>query len=743
MDAAKLSVMKWLYVAAVLGPVWFVDVAIAADPPILAASNGIARAATSVGDGFAIVGSVAVLVGDETTATRRSPGFGMTSENLAAISRRFIAAFGDDYDQLAIFLSFSDLLSQQALAYQLPVRNDIKGLGIGLFDSSAQFGSAGRMETVLNMKRITLYGRDAANDPENDLYSVWAQEAAHRWLAYLRFQRDTDTSPRDDLLGRQKAHWANTVQADASFMDGYLWKDNGDGTFTPTERNKRYGTLDQYGMGLRTADEVPPFFILQNLTDQEDRPTKVVAVGGRYKAKRLDLTIKDIVRAMGKREPASSPAAQDLRMGVILVTAPASQTDDFVGESFRIDRTRRVWDEFYNAAGGGRGKVCTELLRPCRGPSFVFGDADLTEGPAASGKDGVVAPGEPFVLKLPVTSAGSEPGVATVKIDSHDKLTLKQATVATAVLPPGQSTTLVFDGQVPRGTPCGQALTVDLAAPGRLGPSRGKASIIVGLAKAHVDTLEDPATPTAWRVNPDGKDTATRGAWAWGAAQKTTAFEFTLQPGGAWSGSHAFVTGLSGAEDSSDQNVDDGFTTVESPPFSLAGTRQPYLSYQLYFVAADFQNEVLKPDPADSLKVQASVDGQAWTEVDVVRGMALGWTRRLVKLSQVLAPEALASGSLRFRFVAEDTGVARNIVEAVIDDVGVYDEVAACGDAPLDGGFTDGAATAMPTSGGTGCGCRLGGAGSVQGTALWLLAVGVAIGIIVRNRRRPVGAGRS
>src|SRR5204863_3135174 len=128
-------------------------------------------------------------------------------------------------------LAFTDYLSPQSLAYQMPVKNDVKGLGLGQFDGPDTFGSpSGRMETALNMKRILLYGRDAANDPENDLYTVWAQEAAHRWAVYFRFQREGETDPNASLLGRQNAHWAKGVQADGSIMDGYLWKDNGDGT---------------------------------------------------------------------------------------------------------------------------------------------------------------------------------------------------------------------------------------------------------------------------------------------------------------------------------------------------------------------------------------------------------------------------------------------------------------------------------------------------------------------------------
>ena len=231
-----------------------------------------ARTPAAVHNGFTTIGSVALLEGDETTVTRMDTGFAIVNRNLPNITTRFIEAFGDDYDQIAVFLTFNDRASPNALAYQMPVKNDTRGLGIPVYDNAPLFGSAGKLQTVLNMKRIGLYGRGAAEDPDNGLYAVWAQEAAHRWLVYFRLRRETDVANTEALLGRMFAHWKNTVQADGSILDGYTWRDNGDGTFSPQDRGVRYGALDQYGMGLRAASEVPPFFMLESMTDLEGRP---------------------------------------------------------------------------------------------------------------------------------------------------------------------------------------------------------------------------------------------------------------------------------------------------------------------------------------------------------------------------------------------------------------------------------------------------------------------------------------
>jgi hypothetical protein len=701
-----------------------------------------AAATWGLGNGFSRVGSVAVLEGDDLSVSRSGTGFGVNADNLAEISRRFIAAFGDDYDQIAVFLGFTDRLSTQSLAYQMPVKNDVKGLGLGTFDQSDKFGSpSGRMETVLNMKRINVYGRDAANDPDNDLYSVWAQEAAHRWAVYFKYRRagEAQNVQNKDLLGRQEAHWAPWVSTEASFMDGRSWKDNGDGTFTPGERNKRYGTLDQYAMGLRRAGEVPPFFMLDDLKDEQgmaiDRAGPFSSAR-RYRARRIDLTVQDIIRVHGPREPASEPAAEDLRMGVVFVTPPGTSGDDLVGEAFRVETTRAPWDAFYNTSGDGRGKVCTELLRPCRGPAFTFGPVTLT---SASG-GAVAAPGDQVTLNLTLTNAGTEASAPDVQITPPAGLALDRTTIKTAMIAPGASATAQVTGQLMANAPCAIPLKIDLAAAGRLGPSRSSALIPAGLVPGTWLDLEAPDTAATWRIDPDGTDFSTAGAWELGTPEKAVVFDFVTQPAGAYSGTRAFVTGaaLLGEPEANDLDFNHleprlARTTLESPPLGIAGLNKPHLSYQVHFVAALFSNNVLIPGTSDRLVVSASADGTTWTPIDQLTGLNVGWQRRLVDLTTVLDPATLAAPALRFRFVAEDAPPDPSVVEAVIDDVGIVSLAPSCtGTAPLPGIPDPGVGPGPVTPPGDG-GCNM--SRGARGGSWFGLALALALAVSLRSRR--------
>jgi MYXO-CTERM domain-containing protein len=694
--------------------------------------------------GFSLVGSVAVLAADESMVTRKGTGYGITpGANLAAVTARFIQTFGDDYDQIAVFLAFPDLLSPNALAYLQPVKNDVKGLGIDVYDRTPQFGSTGRMQAVLNMKRINLYGRDAAGSVDSELYPVWAQEAAHRWLVYFRFQR-VGEAVSTALLGRQMAHWDRGVQAQGSIMDGYDWKDNGDGTYTPGKRAVRYGELDQYGMGLRKAEEVSPFFLLKDLKDSAGTPISTmvgISAVGRYQATRVDLTIDDIIRAVGPRQPAMDVAAQDLRMGVMLLAEPEQDITALVGEATQIDNSRKLWTDFYNTAGGGRGKVCTDLLRPCRGDAFSFGSVLLEEAAGSAELDGVLGRGERFVLSVEVTHSGSgDHPVAASLTAAAAGLSFDPAPAA-PMLAPGQTATIKLTGRVGADAVCGRPLTLDLGIGGARGPSRELRDTILGLVPKKVEGFEGDVVPAGWTVNPDGTDRGDAGRWAWGSpARSVFAFAgYTLQPGAPFSGQRAFVTGLSGEEI---DNVE-GKTTLESAPFPLAGLRAPTLSYEVYFVSTDFQNEVLVPAPPGALKVQASIDGGSFTEVDVVTGMSTGWQRRLVPLADKLGAGVKTGAEVRLRFVAEEnTESTHPVVEVALDDVGIYDEAASCSAAVLPAPGDD----AGPTAGGPadGCGCTLGARPDRRDRIDQLRALGLvaAVTLFVRRRRRTPKAPR-
>ena len=99
---------------------------------------------------------------------------------------------------------------------------------------------------------------------------------------------------------------------------GKFWTDNGDGTFTLDQidfnyANSAYSYLDLYFMGLLPQDEVPDFFLIQNLAhvgfDSNNKPI--------YSGDRLDITVENVIPANGPRLPAFETSQKDFNLGLI------------------------------------------------------------------------------------------------------------------------------------------------------------------------------------------------------------------------------------------------------------------------------------------------------------------------------------------------------------------------------------------------------------------------------------------
>lgn len=194
--------------------------------------------------------------------------FSTTPLNGRAISRRFYGGHLDDYEAVLVFGASElpgTLAGPSATAFEQPIRNDIKGIGIAVFNQTPDYGSAGRLQSYLNMNSLAIYPADPTERlPFNNDSSLTllGQEWGHRFLAFARFL--DSGAPSTALLGRSNAHWNYFFNSDASVVEGNQWRDNSDGSFTALDDTRRYSALDQYLMGLRASSAVAPMFLISN-----------------------------------------------------------------------------------------------------------------------------------------------------------------------------------------------------------------------------------------------------------------------------------------------------------------------------------------------------------------------------------------------------------------------------------------------------------------------------------------------
>ncbi|MDQ3421481.1 MAG: hypothetical protein M3541_22370, partial [Acidobacteriota bacterium] len=145
--------------------------------------------------GDAVVGVSPGRTGDFTPVNLSEPGpnggpaavgerfAGSPQLDTVALLRKFYQTHPDNYDQVLIWTDAR--LIQDAFAYETTIANEVRGIGLPVFDASRDFGSAGRLRSIAVMDWLGKYPEDPRQKflGENTTLSVMGQEVGHRWLA--------------------------------------------------------------------------------------------------------------------------------------------------------------------------------------------------------------------------------------------------------------------------------------------------------------------------------------------------------------------------------------------------------------------------------------------------------------------------------------------------------------------------------------------------------------------------------
>ena len=284
-----------------------------------------------------------------------------TDIDLVAVAQKFYQTHPDNYDQLVMWTD-TRVVSGNTFAFETTVANEVRGIGTSIFNSSRDFGSAGRLRSLVLMDALTKYPASPTQRflGEDSTISLLGQESGHRWLAFMRF-RDADGRRSDELLGRDQAHWSFFFDSDASYMEGNNIEDLGGGEFRTTATVSRYSLLDQYAMGLVSPSQVPPFFYVEAPTnvvperEREDAPDTGVTFNGTKR----EVRIEDVIATMGRREPSSGSSPRTHRQAFVYIVSNGRTLEQ--GQVDKLDRIRREWASAFRTATNSRMTLETRL----------------------------------------------------------------------------------------------------------------------------------------------------------------------------------------------------------------------------------------------------------------------------------------------------------------------------------------------------------------------------------------------
>jgi hypothetical protein len=277
-----------------------------------------------------------------------------------AVTRAFYRSHPDSYDQIVMWTDTP--IVQDAFAFESTVANEIRGVGLEIFDFARDFGSEGRLRSFVVMDALTKYPDDPLQRflGENNTVSLLGQESGHRWLAFLEF-RDHTGQRSDALLGRDLAHWSYFMDSDASVMEGNDIEDLGGGAFRTIGAVRRYSQLDQYAMGLVGPGDVPTFFYVENPVNLSKPKERASApeVGVTFNGTRRDVLIDDVIAVLGPRQPSAAESPRVHSQAFVYIVGAGRSVD--AGQVAKVDRIRRQWEAFFLAATEGRMRADTRL----------------------------------------------------------------------------------------------------------------------------------------------------------------------------------------------------------------------------------------------------------------------------------------------------------------------------------------------------------------------------------------------
>ena len=302
--------------------------------------------------------------------------------DVVTVAQKFYQTHEDAYDYLVIYNNMQIEAQISAVAYENTIRSAGLGYGVDPQDAGSEYGSASRLRALLNMGRLDQYPKDPnqivprrALEGDTSL-SVLAHESGHLFLAFASVHDPNDPLARP-MLGAQLAHWSFVFNSEASLLEGERILDQGPTAsprFLTTDTVQWYAPLDQYLMGFRAAEEVPPTFLVTNAPAglAQQHPERNYAFDG----SRRDIAVDEVMQAMGPRTPDFTVAQRRFRFAFILVVAQGSQpSPDDVAQ---LEALRQQFSAFYAQAASNRAQADPTLRRSLK--LSLFPGAGVVEG---------------------------------------------------------------------------------------------------------------------------------------------------------------------------------------------------------------------------------------------------------------------------------------------------------------------------------------------------------------------------
>ena len=295
--------------------------------------------------------------------------------NFPEITRRFYEHFADEYEVIVVV---SDAMQFGGTYFHRNVRNDIRGIGLPLFDRSADFGSAGVLQAV-------------EGDGGDGVWASWFHVLHEQGHQYGEHSKVWDSlHPPLERRGLAPSGHTPLLFPGAVTYGAVLYGNRRVTRFrsagrpdrfqiAPTLPLVRYHPLTLYRMGLVPASAVPDMLVFRDQGQFGGAWNVSPAPGTVVKGGTTAVTINDLLAADGARR---GPAVRRIRRAIVFVSrgrlVPKAQMDVLNYFARRLGTSSGVtsWDRYPSFAEATRGRATmTTRIRPRGRPAARLGPA--------------------------------------------------------------------------------------------------------------------------------------------------------------------------------------------------------------------------------------------------------------------------------------------------------------------------------------------------------------------------------
>lgn len=291
-----------------------------------------------------------------------------------ALVQELYRTFRDDFD--FIFLILDEPVIPAGLPYYgklIPIANATIGLGLGAFDRTKDYGSAGRLKSVMALAELD----DLAYGPS-------LHELMHTWGNYgiQAGAYGPDGNAGGTAYADYRPHWGFTGGNVPGQLGGFKqstlkenvggnpkrYQADAFGPYANGGNSKPYSQMELYLAGFLPAGQVTPFDVFRDITAFNDSSfTWEADTRIRYDSAR-------ILSELGPRSPGYATAQKDFRLLIVVLSDKPLSDSAWSAIDRDAERFCRPRDDgtgecnFWEATGGratlGTGQLSASLLNP-------------------------------------------------------------------------------------------------------------------------------------------------------------------------------------------------------------------------------------------------------------------------------------------------------------------------------------------------------------------------------------------